>query len=128
MNLIINDEDLAKVDEKLDTKIVKEIGDELEINLKETPLSVSRIGKAKCKILITFQEEDLHKRQELLSRSKELRKSARWSNTFIQPDLTLAEQKLAFELRKDLRRTREENPGKIFIIKHGKIIEVEKEQ
>ena len=64
---------------------------------------------------------DISTKRSILKQATKLRKSSKWSNIYISPDLTLKERFLHKKLRDELK-TRKNAGEKDLYIKRGKII------
>ena len=59
----------------------------------------------------------------ILSNANLLHKTEYFKHVFVKPDLTPLQQKLDFELRKELKARRSAHPDKDYVIYNGKVVE-----
>lgn len=106
-----------------DLALVKEIADDIGVNLDGVKLELERIGKVQengNQLLRVRMSAD--KKRELLSGARNLARG-NFKDVFIRPDRTPAEQKADFELRKELKAKKSEHPGTPWVIQRGKVVE-----
>ena len=113
-----------KARSKNDISVFNEI---VETVLKVQEVQVTkaiRLGKKNSEkprpLLLSFAQETT--KREILSNARILRRSTKWSNVFISPDLTLKERQANREIRAEMKRRRE-NGEQNLIIKRGKIVQ-----
>jgi hypothetical protein len=98
---------------------------ELEVNIPNTDLKATLIGRSNQRVKVTLPPET---RARLLQRCIELRTKEKYKNVFVNKDLTPAEQQLEYEqrcaLRNELRKRTADNPGKAFAIRKRRVIEL----
>lgn len=88
------------------------------------PEEVSRIGRINSTRPrpLRFKCRDTAIRAQILRNSKKLRNSQCFRNTFVNPDLTIAQRKRNAELRIELKRRRDS--GENVTIRHGRIVDM----
>ena len=104
---------------KLDTQEVQSILEEIGIEdcLLGEPLRLGKLTQGRPRLLrITCSSVD--KKVELLSKSKRLKHSTRFSKVYINPDLTPLEQKESRKLQEELKQRRQAGED-VFIYRGG---------
>lgn len=108
-----------------DSDSVKQMANDVGVVLPSEEFTVKRIPPKTGQpdrnlILVTFK--DAQKRMALLRKSKELRHQVLYTDVFINPDLTKAEQAKQYELRQLLRKQRTDEPNKKWFIRNNKVL------
>lgn len=90
--------------------------------------SVKRLGKARTdnKRPLCVRLQNIENRNYILKNAKKLNQDSNFSSCYINPDLTMIERQLDFNLRKERKRLRE--GGRDVIIYKGKIMDRPKPQ
>ena len=85
--------------------------------------TVKRIN-AKTQSLLLIELPDPKIKWQVLKNTNKLHNLPKFKGTFLNADLTPEQRKQQYELRNELRRTRQNEPDKTFKIKNGKVLEV----
>ena len=99
-----------------DLDLVKQIAKEIDVTLNKTDIEPKRIGSINestgRQLLLVKCQSDI-KRKEFLRMSKNLRSSNKFSQIYIDPDLTNSERVAQFQVRQERRKLQSKYPGKI---------------
>ena len=109
-----------------DLDLVKQTAEEIDVTLNETDFKPKRIGSINESTgrqlrLVKFQSEI--KRKEFLRKYKNLRSSNDFSEIYVDLDLTKSEREAQFQVRQERRTLQNKYPGKIFVIRSGRVEE-----
>ena len=108
-----------------DTALVSNICRELNVN-ESKDCKTKRIGRKNENgfqmLLVSCANEKF--RKDLLASSKKLSQIEAFKCIYINPDLTKSEREEQFNLRQQLKKARANFPNKKYMIKHGKIAEI----
>lgn len=111
-----------------DANFMKELCKTLKLN--EMKCTTKRIGKTDDNgmqlMLATFDEKK--DKWTILKAAKNLKDSPAFKDIYINLDLTKAEMQQDYELRKELREAKANNPTKKYQIKKGKVTELTNEE
>ena len=118
-NLVITSDLIGEiVDEQ---SFIKEIAQDLQIELSPDEFTCTKVGRNKPRILMTLQSTSI--RKKLLTASVRLKSLPKWSKTYINPDYTKLEQQQQYNLRCELRQKRLEEPNKRWKIFRNNVVE-----
>lgn len=98
-----------------------------EFKLKTAPLTTERVGRTddgKPRMMrVSFTNPS--DRKQILAKATQLRSSTDkiHSNVFIRPDLTKKQREISKNLRRELKKAKEREPEKHFIIKNNQLME-----
>lgn len=101
-----------------DLNTVTEIISDLNCNIGSISPTIKRTGKNNDLLIVTLTEE---KSSYLIRNAKNLRNFEKWSNVFLNPDLTRAQSETQYLLRQALKEKKKSEPDKTWIIKNNKI-------
>ena len=106
--------------------LVVDIASKAKLNINSDAIEdVKRIGNPNEQglqtLLVIFKEEKT--KWKMIGASKGLKDVPHYKAVFINPDLTPAEQQEQWNLRRELKRQREANTNKKFIIRKGAVVE-----
>lgn len=109
-------------DECEDESIVREVAEEIGVNLDGVRLETKRIGKGERASMVSVKIDSL-KRKDVLKNSKNLKGNDKFGNVYINPDRTRGELHNDFLLRSELKERRQAESTKQWVIFRGKVIE-----
>ena len=123
-NNVIIEGTVPQITKKDEVKLVKELAECLDVELKESEITTKRVGKkldnGKQRLIVTLPPE---KRKDLLRNSKKLSTLQGKKDIFIQQDLNNFQRKAQFQLRQQRRQKQTDQPEKTWVIYKGKVIE-----
>jgi hypothetical protein len=99
-----------------------------EFDIKNTVFETERVGsKVQCnERMVRIKFKNAKDRKDVLAKAKDLRESENEAhkNVYIRPDMTKKQRERSKNLKEELSRRREENPGKRFIIRRYEVVEI----
>ena len=123
-NLVVSGIDEEKEAEEAIPSILSALGVTVEVE------AIRRMGRDKEEgktRLVWVQLSSKSQRNSVLEKAKKLKQIDEWKTVYINKDMTEAERKQAYQLRKALRdrrdKEREEGGSRVFVIHRGRIIE-----